>query len=64
MFVRVDPELCDASGKCAKLCPDIFRLDEYGYAAADEDTPVPTQLERAVRQAQSACPTAAISVER
>jgi ferredoxin len=60
--VRVDPGLCDAYGKCAKVAPEIFHLDEFGYASTEEDAPVPEELEAKAREAVGTCPADAISM--
>jgi ferredoxin len=30
--VRVDPIKCTAFGFCAEFCPELFTLDDWGYA--------------------------------
>ncbi|MDE3077378.1 MAG: ferredoxin [Chloroflexota bacterium] len=63
MKVRVDSSLCDGYGKCARICPEIFRLDEDGYASTHPDAEVAAALKQKVREALGACPTAAVVVE-
>lgn len=63
MKVRVDPAQCDGYGKCAKVAPMIFKLDEYGYAQLDEAVDVPPDLENKVREAAGVCPSAAVLIE-
>ncbi|MHB8619306.1 MAG: ferredoxin [Chloroflexota bacterium] len=63
MKVRVEPGLCDAYGKCAKACPELFHLDEYGYASTSEDTPVPPELYPKARSAAGSCPTEAVIID-
>ncbi|MBV9121174.1 MAG: ferredoxin [Chloroflexi bacterium] len=63
MRVRVDPTQCDGYGKCNKVLPDLFKLDEYGYAQMDEFIEVPAGLEDRVREAAGVCPTAAVLIE-
>ena len=62
MKARVDAGLCQAHGQCNDICPEVFKIDEWGYAYTD-DGPVPGELEGAVRQAVTACPERAITVE-
>ncbi len=60
MKVRVEANLCDAFGKCARIAPEIFHLDDEGYAETDPTADVPAELQAKVREALGACPTAAI----
>ncbi|HEU0168219.1 MAG TPA: ferredoxin [Chloroflexota bacterium] len=63
MRVRVDPTKCEAFGKCAEVSPDVFKLDEFGYAGPDDFMDVPAEFEAKVRQAEAACPTGAVVIE-
>jgi ferredoxin len=62
MKALVDAGLCQAHGQCNDICPEVFKIDEWGYAYTD-DASVPERLEGAVRQAVTACPERAITVE-
>jgi len=61
MKVRVDPTKCQAHGDCNGICPDVFKLDEWGYAYSDDDGLVPRELEGSVENAIAACPEDAIT---
>ncbi|MCW2950988.1 MAG: ferredoxin reductase [Conexibacter sp.] len=63
MKVKVDPTKCEGFGICAELAPQVFELDEWGYAAVLGGRDVPAALEDAVRRAAGACSVAAISTE-
>lgn len=63
MRVRVDPAKCQAHGECTTRCPEVFRLDEWGYAYTEGDGQVPDGLEQAAEAALEACPEAAITSE-
>ncbi len=63
MRVRVDPAQCDGYGKCNKVLPELFKLDEYGYAQLDEFVDVTPAQEDKVREAAGVCPTAAVIIE-
>ncbi|TDV52125.1 ferredoxin [Actinophytocola oryzae] len=56
--IRVDPDFCGATGMCAALAPDLFRLDGT-YA-----TPVKPEIEpdELALDAADQCPTQAILV--
>lgn len=62
MRARVDAGLCEAHGRCNVICPDVFKLDEWGYAYTD-DQPTPDGREGTVHEAADACPERAITVE-
>jgi ferredoxin len=61
--VRVDPAKCQAHGECTTHCPEVFRLDDWGYAYTDGDGQVPDGLEESAQSAVEACPEAAITSE-
>jgi ferredoxin len=60
--VRVDPIRCTAFGFCAEFCPELFDLDEWGYAWLKERE-VDGAAERLVRETARLCPRNAISVD-
>jgi len=60
--LRIDPIRCTAFGFCAELCPELFDLDEWGYAwlkAAEVDA----EAAALVRQVAACCPRRAILIE-
>jgi ferredoxin len=61
MKVRVDAGVCAGFGVCLGLCPEAFKLHDDGYAVV-RVVEVPRELEDAVRQAVSQCPSGAISL--
>ncbi len=61
MRVRVDSQVCAGFGVCLGLCPKVFGLHDDGYAIV-RVSEVPPELEDAVRQAVSQCPSSAISL--
>ncbi|MCU1422852.1 MAG: hypothetical protein JWN36_2503 [Microbacteriaceae bacterium] len=63
MRVTVDPTKCEGFGICAGLAPQIFELDEWGYAAVTGGSEIPAELEAGVRRAAGACSVGAISVQ-
>jgi ferredoxin len=63
MKVRVDPELCQGHNRCYALAPELFDVDDYGYASAIGDGEVPADLVEKARLAVANCPEQAISIE-
>lgn len=60
--VRVDPTKCTAFGFCGEFLPEVFDLDDWGYAWVQRPD-VPTSLADAAYQTAKCCPTGAIMVE-
>jgi ferredoxin len=60
--VRVDPIRCTAFGFCAEFCPELFDLDDWGYAWLKESE-VDGSAESLVRETARLCPRQAILVE-
>lgn len=59
MKVHVNPILCTGYGLCAGECPEIFKLDDWGYAyVVDEE--VEPHLSRQAARAAAVCPEHAI----
>ncbi|MEO7370105.1 MAG: ferredoxin [Ilumatobacteraceae bacterium] len=61
MRVTVDAERCHGHQMCAIASPRVFGSDDYGNAVVMLD-PVPEDLERSVRRAESNCPERAITL--
>lgn len=63
MQIKIDGQLCSGHGRCAKLGPEIYRLDDNGYNADRGKTlHVPPDHEAAARRGAKFCPERAISV--
>jgi ferredoxin len=60
--VHVDPDRCQGHARCSALAPELFALDEFGYAQARGDGTVPPALHDKARLAQANCPELAIEV--
>jgi ferredoxin len=60
--VRVDPTLCQGHNRCYALAPDLFVLDESGYASAVGDGSVPPGREEAAELAAENCPEMAVLI--
>jgi ferredoxin len=60
--IRVDPIRCTGFGFCAEFCPELFDLDDWGYAWLKERE-IDAAGERLVRETARRCPRRAITVE-
>ena len=61
LTVAVDEDRCCGHGVCWATCPQVFELNDDGYA--EVRTPdVPPEFEAAVRDAADHCPERAISL--
>jgi ferredoxin len=62
MKVQVDSTKCDGYGLCAEKSPELFELDDFGYAIARDDGSVREGGEDDARAAIGVCPAQAIRV--
>lgn len=62
LVVTVDRDLCQGHARCWGLDPDVFDIDDVGFAVPGRHL-VPAGHEEAARQAALACPERAITVE-
>jgi ferredoxin len=62
MKVHVDPEKCQGHNRCFAIAPELFDVDDYGYATEIGDGSVPPELEEKARLAVENCPEFAISI--
>ncbi len=60
MKVTVDEDRCAGHGMCLTMCPEVFDLNEDGWAVADPEV-VPAGLESAAKDAIANCPEQAIA---
>jgi ferredoxin len=58
--VRLDAETCAGFGNCAVHLPEVFELDEWGYAFVEDDGAVPVGMEARAKRAILDCPAHAI----
>ncbi len=63
MKVRVDPTLCQGHNRCYALAPDLFELDDAGFASAVGDGTVPPDREEAAELAADNCPEMAVLLD-
>jgi ferredoxin len=62
MRISVDSEKCQGHNRCYALAPELFEVDDLGFATAVGDGTVPPELVDKARRAVSNCPEYAISV--
>jgi ferredoxin len=63
LFVTIDQNKCCGYTRCAELCPELYKLDDDGFAYTDTDVVRP-ELEATARAGADACPEGAITLER
>ena len=63
MRIKVDTEKCQGHNRCYSLAPELFDVDDYGYAKEIDDGTVPPELENKAKLAAANCPEFAISIE-
>ena len=62
MRVHVDQEKCQGHNRCYALAPELFDVDDLGYASELGDGVVPAELEGKARLAAQNCPEYAIEI--
>jgi len=59
--VIVDRTKCCGYTLCAEICPEVYKLDDQGFAHTDEQ-PIPAELLARAREGADACPEHAITI--
>lgn len=62
MRVHVDSDRCQGHNRCYALAPDLFDVDELGYAHELNDGTVLAEQEQQARLAVANCPELAIEL--
>jgi ferredoxin len=62
MKICVVEEKCQGHNRCFVVAPDLFELDDYGYAHATKDGQVPDDQVEKAQLAIANCPENAIEV--
>jgi ferredoxin len=62
MKIRVIEEKCQGHNRCYILAPELFDVDDYGYAHELNDGVVPAELVEKAELAIANCPEHAIEV--
>jgi ferredoxin len=63
MKITLDRAACQGHNRCYLLAPEVFDVDDEGYALLRIDGDVPTELEEKARLAAENCPEYAITVQ-
>jgi ferredoxin len=61
--IHVDPDRCQGHNRCYALAPELFDVDDYGYATETGDGTVPPELVDKARLAVANCPELAITLD-
>lgn len=64
MRVWVDRDRCQGHNRCCLLAPELFEVDELGFAQAKGDGVVPDDLEDRATLAVRNCPEYAVKAKR
>jgi ferredoxin len=62
MKIQFDRDACQGHNRCYLLAPELFDVDDEGYAILRIDGDVPTELEEKARLAADNCPEYAITI--
>jgi ferredoxin len=62
MKIHVEEEKCQGHNRCFVVAPELFELDDYGYAHEVGDGTVPPELKDKARLAVANCPEQAIII--
>ena len=63
MRLTLDRDACQGHNRCYLLAPELFDVDDEGYAVLVGDGTVPAELEEKAMLAVDNCPEFAITVE-
>lgn len=62
MKIVVDSEKCEGHNRCYSIAPELFDVDDYGYATEANGGVVPEGMEDKARLAVDNCPEYAITI--
>jgi ferredoxin len=63
MRIQLDQEKCQGHSRCYALAPEVFDVDDEGFAVVLIDGELPPGLEEKAALAAANCPERAITVE-
>lgn len=61
LYVKVDTSKCCGYSACSGICPELYKLDEQGFAYVESNV-VPLGLEEKAQKGAFLCPEHAIYV--
>ncbi|MCW2723007.1 MAG: ferredoxin [Pseudonocardiales bacterium] len=64
MRISVDPTLCQGHNRCTAVAPELFDIDDEGYASAIGDGTVSAGSEERAQLAVDNCPEQAVTLHR
>ena len=62
MRIEFDRDKCQGHNRCYMLAPDLFDVDDEGYALLRDAGTVPAELERQAQLAADNCPEFAVTL--
>ena len=62
MKIHVNPDKCQGHNRCYVLAPELFDVDDYGYATELHDGVVPDELVEKAQLAIANCPEHAVEL--
>jgi ferredoxin len=62
MRVTVDSDKCQGHNRCYALAPDVFDVDDLGFAFVKIEGELPPELEDGARAGAANCPEYAITI--
>ncbi len=62
MKAKVDQVKCDITGRCVKICPEVFQFQVGSKKAKAPDDDIPLRFEEKCREAAEQCPVGAIEI--
>ena len=62
MKIHVIADKCQGHNRCYVLAPELFDVDDYGYATAANDGDVPAEMVDKANLAVANCPEHAIEI--
>ncbi len=63
MRIVYDRDACQGHNRCYLLAPELFDVDDEGYAVLRVEGQVPSDLEKKAQLAADNCPEYAITLE-
>jgi ferredoxin len=64
LTIQVNEQRCQGHARCKAIAPELFELDEFGYARAIGDGIVPSELNSKARLTEANCPEHAVEISK